>query len=170
MAKHEIGEYTIEDDSNDDLLITHSNGDILKYDKSADKIDLLKTVKSIETGTATINSGEGVGVPGSTTDPALSFDTWRAPDANRPVLVAADSKTVTDGTDRAWVSFEVDESGGTSPDYRLRLSYADPGLGSGGEGWGSVTHLLPPGASYRIENTSDPSSSNLISDNREMVL
>jgi hypothetical protein len=62
MSKHELGQYTIEDDGTGDLVISHpSNGDVFKYDESADKLQLLKTIKSVqtnETQTKTIGSGE----------------------------------------------------------------------------------------------------------------
>lgn len=108
--------------------------------------------------------------PGMSTDPGLAFDTWRTPNANRPTFLTIAAEAQTDGTSIGNVFLSVDESGGTSRDYFLRLGYADNDLPSGSFSKGSASTIIPAGGSYQIVNSSDPNSNNDIQHIREFTL
>lgn len=107
--------------------------------------------------------------PGTSSDPSLAFDAWRTPNANRPTFVMVDTNTQTNGTTSGQVWFEVDESGGTTPDYKF-VAIANANAGSGHSIRGVFFVLVPSGGAYRIKNQADPNSTNSISDHREQTL
>lgn len=104
------------------------------------------------------------------TDPGLAFDTWRTPNASRPTLVFIEAEAVSNGVVSAWSSIQVDDSGGTSLDYEIFLSFADELPGDGFTSWGSTLFFVRAGASYRIRNGSDPKSINQIGNHQEYTL
>lgn len=100
--------------------------------------------------------------PGTPTAPGLSFDTWRTPDANRPVFVQVDATVQTDGTSSGQVVLEVDDSGGTTSDhsYTARI---DPNTSGGNAGGRSeLSSWIQAGGSYQVTNNSDPNNANQI--------
>lgn len=112
---------------------------------------------------------EHLQVPGTSSDPALALNTWRTPNANRPVQVVVELRVQTDGTTSGELSFDVDESGGTTVDFGLRI-IADAAGGSDFDIVTPVTWTIPAGGSYKIDNVSDPNSVNAIEDHREFTL
>jgi len=137
-----------------------------RVDVNAEDIDAV----SVNTDQATIASKVGVGFPASSSDSNLSFDTYTQADPDRPALVVTRLKAVTDGSTRGLLTFDVDESGGTSLDYTITGSFADPRLGSGGEAEEATLLPLPAGAQFQLRNVDDPNASNEISSAREFIL
>lgn len=119
-------------------------------------------------GTGTINASNGVfdannrvaRQPTGSSDPGLAFDTWRTPNSTFATDVSVRAFAETDGSSAGFINLEVDESGGTTYDYILRVAFADAGLGSGGLGDSTTSTVIPPGASYRVTNQSDPNNGN----------
>jgi len=114
-------------------------------------------------------------VPGSSTDPGLAFNTWRTPSSargdNRPTWVEVECEVATDGTNSGSATVEVDESGGTTVDYRLSVAYVnDLWSSSDSRVDDSTTCLIPNGASYRIRNNQNPEGTNTIREHREFVI
>lgn len=108
--------------------------------------------------------------PTSSTDPSLAFDTWRTPNANRPVLVTVTVSVFTNGSLFGRVDVFVDESGGTTSDYIYEIAFVDDDWSSGtSNGQYTATFLVPSGGSYRIQNASDPTGTNSIRAHREFV-
>lgn len=98
-----------------------------------------------------------------------SFDTWRQPDEDKPMMVVVTASAETDGDSAANIRFRIDLSGGTSSDYRHIIAYQFQTT-SGVRQQSTATVILPPGASYKIENWSDPNGTNTLFENREIVL
>lgn len=123
---------------------------------------------SLSVESATIDGKTGDGTPDTSTDASSTgFGTWRTPSSDRPVTVLLQASVETDGTTSARINLLVDEGGGTSADYAIEVAFADDGLGSGGVGRGSPEWTLPPGASYQIQNLTDPNNNNAISNWQE---
>lgn len=109
--------------------------------------------------------------PGTSTDPGLAFDTWRTPNANRPTLISFEAQARTDGSTNGVVSVDVDESGGTTPDYNFRVVFAEDAMASSAaDVYSSFSLIVPAGGAYRIVNDSDPSGENTIRDHREFTI
>lgn len=109
-------------------------------------------------------------LPGSGSDPSLSFDTWRTPNSDRPTLVQVRLLAQTDGSSDADVRVDVDESGGTTRDYSPGQSKISSEAGSGAEITTASTFIVRAGASYQFANSGDPNSQNAIPDHREITL
>jgi len=111
--------------------------------------------------------------PGTSTDPGLAFDTWRNPSNargdNRPTLVEIRGRAETDGTNDGYLATDVDESGGTTYDYRTWFAWADSKWSDGARGIVYGSFIVPAGGSYRIKNNSDPKGNNRIDDHREFI-
>lgn len=105
----------------------------------------------------------------TSSDPALAFDTWRTPNNNRAVVVVVQVLVETNGSVNGIVFLDVDESGGTTADYSLE-AHSDEINGSGAENYETLTTIIPPGGSYRINNSSDPNTANAIEVHRELPL
>ncbi len=104
------------------------------------------------------------------TNPSLAFDTWRTPNPDRPTFIVANFQVYTDGTDLGRVIWGVDESGGTSVNFDIRF-IAPSDWGQNVQPYGASSSLIvPAGASYIIQNDSDPSGNNNISTIREFTL
>jgi hypothetical protein len=135
-----------------------------------------------ETGDVTINAPvESVnGKTGAVTIPTAdfnttssispSFNTWRQASADRPAYVNITVTALTDGSSTGLIAFEVDESGGTSPDYSIFIGYADRDLGSNIRVRDSQLFYIPPGAQYRINNSIDPTGNNSIGTARRLII
>lgn len=105
----------------------------------------------------------------SSSDPALAFDTWRTPNANRVTLVIIQVMVETNGSSNGIVLLDVDEGGGTTADYSYE-AHSDELNGNGAENYETLTAYIPAGGSYRINNSSDPNSVNAIKVHREFTL
>jgi len=88
------------------------------------------------------------------------FGTWTTANANKPVLLGVGATAVTNGSNPGVTISQVDESGGTSPDYTLPIGFADAGLGSGGQVGQVVTIPLKTGAQFRVVNQVNPTGTN----------
>lgn len=137
----------------------------------------LATSAEVSTGTDTGHAitpagGEATYLKRAATssDPALAFDTWRTPNANRPTHIEIETTTQTDGTTDGSILIEVDQGGGTAADYSLRASWVESNIGASSVHRNTVTFYVPAGGSYRILNNSDPSAANAISTHREFTL
>lgn len=117
---------------------------------------------SLSTPAATIAGKTGIGVPSSGFNPGLTFDTWETLDANRPVMYIVTLAAETDGSNRAEVVCYVDESGGTTPDYRFADVICPPSIASGEKIQSSGVTLLPPGSQVQVNNLDDPNNANTI--------
>lgn len=107
--------------------------------------------------------------PGTSSDPALAFDTWRTPNANADTFVVLHVKTQTNGTTDGQIRIEADESGGTIADYILPHTVAAAQSSGSVEERGFLCTWIPAGGSYQIQNTSDPDVANGIQDHREFT-
>lgn len=105
----------------------------------------------------------------SSSDPSLSVNTWRTPNANRPVHVLVAGQASTDGAIAGYLLASVDESGGTTADYGFYVAYADEALGSGGIDLGSASFVVPPGGAYQVFSANSGGNNNL-SPVRETVM
>lgn len=117
------------------------------------------TVNEITLQKASISS-QGI-IPG--------FGMWRQVSSERPGEVSIDATAQTDGSTEGKIIVEVDESGGTSADYSLTVVNSTAGFSGGTDVEGSTSVKLPPGAQYRVVNTSDPNGSNQIDTVREFT-
>lgn len=100
----------------------------------------------------------------------ISFGSFTVIDADNPTLFTAQITAVaTNGTD-ADVDLLVDESGGTSRDYRLRVADADGDAGGTITDRAYITVPLPAGAAIKLLNEGDPDGSNSITDPRALPL
>lgn len=138
--------------------------------------DVLSAIKgstiepqSVNTDDATIAGKTGIGINGST-NVSLSLDTWRQPSTDRPTLVLVVGKARTDGNTDAFVTLEVDESGGTSRDYLARFANADAILGSGAIDFEIAFTVVPSGGQYQIGSGNDPVGENAVEIVREFVV
>lgn len=98
---------------------------------------------------------------------SLSLDTWRTPNADRPVIAQIGVRLSPSGTTAAQVSVQVDESGGTSLDYDFGGSAA-AGLGADRERLWTI--YIPPGGSYQVSEIVAGDGNNAITVVREWVL
>jgi len=161
------GDYTIEDDSNGNLIVTDANDNtVLTYDDSAGSW----VMESLSTEDGTIGGVPILGGPAASSSVTISFDTWTTIDANQPALFQFTISAKTDGTTEARVYFGVDVSGGTTVDFESVIAWADPGLGSGGETATPLTVYLPAGAQVKIRNDKDPDGTNGIQNPRKWVM
>lgn len=108
--------------------------------------------------------------PGTSSTPALAFNTYRTPNASRVTWVVVTVVVSSDGTTNGEVRAEVDESGGTTADYYFHEIKAAVDTSGSGSTRGNFSFPIPPGASYRIANTSDPNTANAIDAHREFTL
>lgn len=121
---------------------------------------------SVRADSAELGGGgdEVPAMPGSSSSPGVSDDTWRQPDSSRPVELLIMGTAETDGTSVGKVEFKVDESGGTSVDYTASVVEMPPDNSSGTSASSTVTVPLPPGAQYKVDATTndDPNGGNSV--------
>lgn len=109
--------------------------------------------------------------PVHTTSSAVGFDTWTTPNANRATMVVVQATAETDSSTDANIDFEVDYSGGTSPDDSFRfVSMVADAHSNTTRTTGSFTIIVPAGASYQVANTNDPNSGNSVDEVAEYEL
>jgi len=101
---------------------------------------------------------------------APGFDTWTGDSVDRPVLLVVTVGVESDGTDPGRVSVDVDEDGGTTPDYSVVVGSLLADAAVDVTETSSATIVIPPGAQYQISNESDPNASNSIEAVRRFVL
>ena len=98
----------------------------------------------------------------SATDLSLSVSQWRTVSATSDAVITAELRANTDGTTNGFLTFEIDESGGTTPDKSVVAISADKGWGSDADATGSRTFVVPAGSQFRFENSSDPNGKNAV--------
>lgn len=128
------------------------------------------TSTAVNTDSGTVNGDTMVGFPTSTQTVSTSFGTWTTADANRPTLLVIEVIAVTDGSSDGIIDMDVDESGGTTNDYRVLLAKCISERSSGDDRRSTVMVPLPAGASFKIRNFSDPNNGNSIDEVRKLVL
>jgi hypothetical protein len=104
----------------------------------------------------------------TSTEPGLSFGTWRQASSSNDAIAIVGVYVVTDGSNIGRADIKVDESGGTSADYTYYVR-ADTDGGSGFSNEATFTLPLPAGAQYRVVNASDPTGGNIFRPVREFV-
>jgi len=92
------------------------------------------------------------------------FGNWTVPNSNSPTLVTVRGSTETDGSTAGVIQYQVDESGGTTPDYTGILALAGEEAGSGFSSPGDVTLPIPAGGAFRVVNAQDPNAGNVVFD------
>jgi hypothetical protein len=107
---------------------------------------------------------------GSTTKLTPGFDSFVTVSNSAPALVAVSARAETDGTSRARIFLRIDESGGTSFTYELRICRSSPGDGAGNASASAATTIIPAGATIEVTNISDPNNGNDLLDARALVL
>ena len=126
---------------------------------------------SVSTGDGTIGGDPMLGGPDSSSNVSISLGSgWTEVDSNNPVFFALNAYVETDGSTRGEVIVEVDESGGSTADYRLTNPIASPGLGSGGVQREFGSTYLPPGATVRAYSNGDPNNNNQLQNPKKFVL
>lgn len=105
--------------------------------------------------------------PSSSSDPGLSFDTWRTPNSDRPTLVLVEVQMEAASATDAEIQIEVDDSGGTTADYSFSRNVS---AGLDATLYGNWLVHIPPGGSYQINNQNDPLGLNSIQHVREFTL
>lgn len=178
-------DYEIDDfdpgDGTSDLALEHQpSGNWIRYDASATEWDItadvdansqtIKNVGSASIDSGTIDGDQILGGASSTSNAGITFGNWTVVDSNNPVLLELLLLCETDGTTDGNINVKVDESGGTTSDYRIGRLFVDPALGSGATIFDQLSIYLPEGASVIIENSSDPNSANSIREQRKVEL
>jgi len=91
---------------------------------------------------------------------SVSFGSFTVIDADNPTLFFAQLNAVTSGGSDADIDIAVDESGGTTADYTIRVADAFADGSSGSVDRATVTLPLPAGAAVKVINVNDPVGSN----------
>jgi len=107
---------------------------------------------------------------GSSVSLSPGFDTFVQVDATNPSIVHGTVFVKTDSTTAGFAKVQVDESGGTSPDYEHGFVLADSNESSSTVARGNFTIPLPAGAQFQINNVSDPLNFNAIDTLRATII
>lgn len=107
---------------------------------------------------------------GSTVSLSPGFGNFTQVDANNPCLLFGEVLIEGDGSTTANVSVSVDESGGTTPTYNIKVGQVSNSASSRAQETPSFTLPLPAGAQFQIENSNDPANSNGISLVRALII
>ena len=130
----------------------------------------LETAVPIDTGsnnittTGTVSTGtleaDATLKGASRQDGDLSFDDWETNNHEAVQEIEMVTRAETDGSSTGRIRLQIDYGGGTSPDKNINLAFAHPSLPSGTivDEYSSIK--IPPGASYRVQNFSDPNENN----------
>ena len=137
------------------------SGDVVVADRSTGAYDF--TEPPLAGGRSVLLSSN------SSSSVSLALNTWRVPNTERPTLVTVTVKTATDGSSGGEVLFNVDKSGGQTPDYYLTF-FTDTEPSSGFSIVETKTILVASGESYELSNTKDPWSANKIKELQEFTL
>jgi len=107
---------------------------------------------------------------GTTVSLSPGFDTFTQISADHPALLTVQCATETDGNTDALVILAVDESGGTTTDYDVIFARVNGVQRAGDRADEAVTVLLPAGAQFQVENSSDPNGTNKIRTARATII
>jgi hypothetical protein len=132
--------------------------------------DDIENAGSIATDSATIGGDPAGGFGSTTTFSATLGGGWTQEDADNPVFCLFQARCETDGSTSGSIRINVDESGGTSPDYQPRVTWSDDDSGSGNGKRNWVPVYLPAGAQWEIVNEFDPNNANQIEYKRKLTL
>lgn len=134
------------------------------------KVEQLARTVGLDLPGLTIGGSPALTYGGQTTV-SPGFGTWRNPNPDRPVLAVISATVQSDGTANGRVAVDADLSGGTTADFTEQVAWIDADISNGGHE-DSGTHILvvPPGASYRVVNASDPNAANTLDGIREITL
>jgi len=117
-----------------------------------------------------LDGDDMVGIPSGSQTLSLSLGAgYSVINPNKPTIVMLRAVTETDGSSNGILNVRVDESGGTTKDYRFN-AFADSKLPAGTTVSESLTIPLPAGAAISLANTSDPNNANEIDDKRVLEL
>jgi len=108
------------------------------------------------------NGNEVARKPTGSSDPGLSPGSWRTPNSNRATHVVVEVRVNGGNGDQATMDLDVDESGGTSPTYTLTLAQVDPDENANTTRTSTASFIVPPGGSYQVKKTSDPTGFNAL--------
>jgi len=97
---------------------------------------------------------------GASESVSISFGSFTVIDADNPTLFFGQVNTGTDGNNDGDVDIAVDETGGTTADYTLRVADADSALQGDGIDRATFTLPLPAGAAVKVINVNDPKGDN----------
>lgn len=98
------------------------------------------------------------------TDDRPGFGTWKTVSSDRAAIVIGEV-TMDASDSNSIIDIEIDESGGTSKDYELRMKTPSSLAANR-----SFYIFLPIGASYRVVNQQDPVGNNAFNHAYEAVL
>lgn len=124
---------------------------------------------SVRADSAELGGNEVPAMPGSSSKPSISNDSWRQPNSSRPVELLVMGTAETDGTDDGKVNVMVDEDGGTSANYTATVSDVPADNSAGTSEDGALTVPLPPGAQYKVVWQGDDPNDNNTATVREYV-
>jgi len=108
------------------------------------------------------DTGNSIGGFGASTALSPSFGSFFTPLPDRSGVVLMELEVSTDGNTNANIKIDVDDSGGTSADYRINGPFADDDIRADVNIIESVTIPLRAGASVRLVNFQDPTGTNRI--------
>jgi hypothetical protein len=162
-------------DGNTDAAPTDAEYVVLTTNTDLDQERVLNAGTGLTTtdtgaeGTATLDIPDGL-FTGPTTDAGLSLGGgYTILDTNNPVFLELTIRATTDGTSNARVDINIDESGGTTPDYSF-IIFTESDTGSGIPTDETISVYLPAGGAVEIANTSDPAGDNQLRTNRKLTL
>jgi len=107
---------------------------------------------------------------GSTVSLSPGFGTYTQVSADHPSLLFGEFFVDTDGNNNATIDMQIDESGGTTATYELRVATVSEQLSAGTSANQTVTIPLPAGAQFKVLNTKDPNGINQILVLRAVVI
>jgi len=107
---------------------------------------------------------------GNTVSLSAGFDTYTQVDANNPSLLLVTITATTDGNTEARIQVNIDESGGSAVDYIALRAFVSDSAANFESHSASSCVPLPPGATFEIENASDPNGSNKILLSRAVII
>jgi hypothetical protein len=120
---------------------------------------------------ATIGGDTGIGVPATSSDGSLTVGGgWTTIDANNPSWLLLRLNAETDGSTDGNVLAEIDESGGTTADYKFIQVVAHNELGGGNIVPGAMMQYVPAGAQVQVRSVFDPNNNNNVAADRVFTL
>jgi len=106
------------------------------------------------------DTGNSIGGFGASTALSPGFDSFFTPLPNNSGAVLINTQAECSLNSNGLIKIEVDDSGGTTPDYTLSAAFANVDAGANTNNFSSETIPLAAGASVRIVNAKDPVGSN----------
>lgn len=123
-------------------------------------INALGVILDASNDVETEHLGNASHVPHSLTHPNLAVDTWRTPSPDRSTIVTVTFELNPSSVSSSRVDIEVDESGGTTPDYSHPSEV--PGALSESQFRAPPTVIVPPGGSYQFNEVSAGSGTSVV--------